>query len=239
MLALIKSPQESLSAVLRPALPRPAFCLPCVCLALPVFGLRLTYELRIVRINLPLSGPAAWRSLDILSTPLPNGSLKAPARSFRGSDCPCVPRGKCYVRLPGAATSQAWTLGGPSWPFNVPFCCRVTHIIMADVMANEALSRILVSCSACPPPSALPAVFSVSTSLSVRVCSARMPVAICGLSWLSEHACILLFMHYHVTVRHFSPSLSLSVPPFAFSCCCASSFIIIYALFICVRTSCV
>lgn len=76
---------------------------------------------------------------------------------------------------------------------------------MADVMANEALSRILVSCAA----SALPA---VSLSLSFSLCApARMPVAICGLSWLSEHACILFFMHYHVTVRHFSPSLSLSL----------------------------
>lgn len=211
MLALIKSPQESLSAVLRPALP----CLvsvysACVCLALLVFGLRLTYELRIVRINLPLSGPAAWRSLDILSSPLP-----MPARSFRGSDCPCVPRGKCYVRLPGAATSQAWTLGGPSWPFNVPFCCRVTHIIMADVTANEALSRILVSCSACPPPSALPAVFSVSTSLSLRVCSC--PHASCHLwPFMAFRAC-MYFIFYALscncaTFLSTSLPLSLSLP---------------------------
>lgn len=183
-----------------------------------------------------MSGPAAWRSLDILSSPLPNGSLKAPARSFRGSDCPCVPRGKCYVRLPGAATSQAWTLGGPSWPFNVPFCCRVTHIIMADVMANEALSRILVSCSACPPPSALPAVFSVSTSLSLRACSC--PHASCHLwPFMAFRAC-MYFIFYALSCNC-ATFLSISVPPFAFSCCCASSFIIIYALFICVRTSCV
>lgn len=233
MLALIKSPQESLSAVLRPALPRPA--LPCVCPALPVFGLRLTYELRIVRINLPLSGPAAWRSLDILSSPLPNGSLKAPARSFRGSDCPSVPRGKCYVRLPGAATSQAWTVGAHR---GLLMCHSVvaSHIIMADVMANEALSRILVSCSACPPPSALPAVFSVSTSLSLRVCSC--PHASCHLwPFMAFRAC-MYFIFYALSCNC-ATFLSISVPPFAFSRCCASSFIIIYALFICVRTSCV
>lgn len=63
-----------------------------------------------------------------------------------------------------------------------------------------------------------------------------MPAAICGLSWLSEHACILFFMHYHVTVRHALPgplsrSLSLSVSlalPFLAVVCLLSLLFMLY-----------
>lgn len=76
-----------------------------------------------------------------------------------------------------------------------------SHIIMADVLPNEALSRILgfPSCPG-PQPHQPKSPGCPGYPLEDTPLPTKMPVAICALSWLSGHACILFFMHYHVTV---------------------------------------
>lgn len=115
---------------------------------------------------------ALW-SLDILS-----GHRRGrPRGAYRGvSGIWAQDQGLSCWKRRAADAAASTPFSGCSFSLLMCHSPDASHIIMADVLPNEALSRILA-------PS-----------------SSRLPFGICALSWLSGHACILFFMHYHVTV---------------------------------------
>jgi len=166
----------------------------------------LTYEWHIVRINLPLSGtvavgvwslvsgvwglgsPVRWLLCPVVTWHLKRPETRATSRRLQKS-----------FRYLGALRSYSgviqelscWkTCWAPILGLSTPnlLMCHspdASHIIMADVLPNEALSRILGSSPVYP---------------EIPEAPTRCQLPFCALSWLSDHACILFFMHYHVTV---------------------------------------
>lgn len=122
--------------------------------------------------------------------------LKAPVKEF-----------PVFGRCTGLSRGYPPAAGHAGRPFSACsslLMCHspdASHIIMADVLPNEALSRILgfPSCPG-PQPHQPKSPGCPGYPLEDTPFPNKMPVAICALSWLSGHACILFFMHYHVTV---------------------------------------